>query len=447
MATTLSQKTREILSDSRIRKLRRYYPFTITGTFVVLVAAGLFVAGVLNGNPYGVFIGMAAAVMPAVLGTVARLLARRYHESEIAWDPQGPVYAGLGRQYLTCTVAGPEAPRFFRIHCAARGFLDAGRTTKLGYFYDAPADESNRIQLPMEVPVCGVLNFDASFSVRDIFGLTVARFTEPTERDVTIQPQPLSDDKVLPLEAAGGYEETSRQKSLDEERYYMREYVPGDRSRDINWKASARLQQLVTRISPNTQEKAKLLTIFLRPFASQKRDSLESVVHLNYAKRWMLAFLRLVKQEFPEYHFRVYAGGPAELLETEQDIELFSRRIASVPFQGPDDRTAVEPDPSGTIIFTTIYDTTLAAFLAELSSKEVYVFSTTNADAESTATVRSVDVAILPHSGFIAVPWALYREGFFPGSKARTRTWPVDRSESIHLDEHSLAVHFRAHGG
>jgi hypothetical protein len=186
--------------------------------------------------------------------------------------------------------------------------------------------------------------------------------------------------------------------------------------------------------------------VFLRPYASQKRDSLESIVHLNYAKRWMLAFLRLVKQQFPEYHFRVYSGGAPQMLETEQDIEMFSRAVATVPFQGPDDRISFERDPSGTIIFTTIYDTTLGAFLAELPSKEIYVFSTASAEQENADAARTVDVAILPHSGFVAVPWALYREGFFPGSKARTRTWPVDRSESIHLDEHPLAVHFRAHG-
>lgn len=443
---TATNTIRSVYTDPRVKKLLRYYPFTIAGSLVFLVAIGLFVSGVLNGNAYGVFIGMAGVALLAALGVVTRILARRYDENEISWEPQGAIYAGLGRQYLAAVVAGPGAPKFFRIHCAARGALAAGRTTNLSYFYDAPADDRNRVQLPMEVPVCGLLRFMVSFSVRDIFGLTVARFTDRSERDVTIQPQPLSDDKVLPLEAAGGYEETSRQKSLDEERYYMREYVPGDRSRDINWKASARLQQLVTRISPNTQEKAKLLTVFLRPYAAQKRDSLESIVHLNYAKRWMLAFLRLVKQQFPEYHFRVYAGGAPQMLETEQDIEVFSRAVATVPFQGPDDRLSVERDPSGTIIFTTIYDTTLGAFLAELASKEIYVFSTASAEQENADAARTVDVAILPHSGFVAVPWALYREGFFPGSKARTRTWPVDRSESIHLDEHPLAVHFRAHG-
>lgn len=439
MAASLKQKLNELVAHPSIAKLIRYYPLTLVGTLVLVVSIVLFVVGVLNGNAYGAFAGMAGVVLLIVLAGGCRLLARRYDESSVAWESPGPVYAGLPDQYVGCKIAGSHAPPFFRLHCAARGSLTAGSNTRLGYYYDAPADVGNKIRLPMEIPVSGLLRFTAHFAVRDIFGLSVARFTGLSERDITVQPQPFTDDKVLPLEAAGGYEETSRQKSLDEERYYMREYVPGDRSRDINWKASARLQQLVTRISPNTQEKAKLLTIFFRPFASHKRESLESIVHLNYAKRWMLAFLRLVKQQYPEYHFRVYSRGPADLLETEQDIETFARRLSTVHFTGPGDQIAYERDPSGTIVFTTVYDTTLGAFLGELASKQVYVFSTASADEQKKSDVRTVEVAIRPHSGFIAVPWALYREGVLPSSK---RTWPVDRTESVHLDQHPLSVRF-----
>jgi uncharacterized protein (DUF58 family) len=43
-------------------------------------------------------------------------------------------------------------------------------------------------------------------------------------------------------------------QTSDQEKYFMREYIPGDRLKDINWKSSIKLNELITRISPSSPE-------------------------------------------------------------------------------------------------------------------------------------------------------------------------------------------------
>ena len=56
----------------------------------------------------------------------------------------------------------------------------------------------------------------------------------------------LGDQSAPPVNISVGYDTTQRAQTADEEKYFMREYMPGDRMKDINWKASSRLDQLNT---------------------------------------------------------------------------------------------------------------------------------------------------------------------------------------------------------
>ena len=89
----------------------------------------------------------------------------------------------------------------------------------------------------------------------------------------------------------------------------MREYVPGDRMKDINWKATSRLGELITRISPLTQEQTQLLHVVLRRYRRRGGETMTALLHLDFVKSWLLTFLRVVKQQHPEFTFLVDTGG------------------------------------------------------------------------------------------------------------------------------------------
>lgn len=173
-----------------------------------------------------------------------------------------------------------------------------------------------------------------------------------------------------------GDENQNRMKSSDIERYFMRDYIPGDRERDINWKASSRLSGLFTRISPVTQEKTQLITIFFRPYNSRHKDSVETLALLDRCKSMLLFFLRTVNSAHPEYQFRVFVGNDLVEIEGDEEIKRFASEIGAVHFRGyggSGDLMSADV-AGGAYVFTTSSDAGLNEFLRSFSLTDFEVY-------------------------------------------------------------------------
>lgn len=193
----------------------------------------------------------------------------------------------------------------------------------------------------------------------------------------------------------------------------MREYIPGDRFRDINWKASSRLAQLVTRISPYSQEKTRVIPILLRHFREPLPETVESLVHLNVLKSWLLSFLRQVKQEHPDYQFAVWTGLGQQRLEAEEDIERFAFSLATLHFLPDPFDLPAEPGWEELYIFTTPFDRHLPTVLAQLPPGVPRIFRT-RAAAEAKQEVHRYPLLDSLESLFLPGPWILRRERRLP---------------------------------
>jgi hypothetical protein len=217
--------------------------------------------------------------------------------------------------------------------------------------------------------------------IRDLFGLTRARYGDDPargfdERMLMVQPASWSPKGIPPIEPSVGLEEKSRRRTSDEERYYMREYMPGDRFRDINWKVSSRLNELITRISPLTQERTTVLEVVFRNFRDPAPESVESLAHLNVIKSWLVSFLRRMKSDHPEVQFRVQTATAVELLTTEEEIERFAWELASEFFSGESSVPPLDSAPGELFVFSTPFDLRLPRFLATQSHSRVHLFRT-----------------------------------------------------------------------
>ena len=139
------------------------------------------------------------------------------------------------------------------------------------------------------------------------------------------------EQSTPPVDISAGFDTTQRARTSDEEQYFMREYMPGDRMKDINWKATSRLGELITRISPITQEQTQELHVVLRRYRRRGGETLTAVLHLDFIKSWLLTFLRVVKQHHPEYVFVVDSGGeshPGRLARGNRGARPPPRRVA-----------------------------------------------------------------------------------------------------------------------
>ncbi|MFW6138577.1 MAG: DUF58 domain-containing protein [Spirochaetota bacterium] len=360
-----------------VRKTVFYYPLSFSGTLLLFISVFLLGKSYTGGNPYGLMLAVLALVVLMVFAAGGRLQAGRMKKIPMQWDSAAVLRSGthttLHRVYFNRT-----RPFFFyRMHFCARGSMDVGRNAVIYMYTEVSSCGEESVPLPLYFALSGEWNARGSFKIKDIFGLTRARVGQELPRKLHIQPGEFSGKKTWYVDAVGGFEEKTTRKYSDEERYYMREYIPGDRLRDINWKASSRLPQLITRIAPHTQEKTRRINMEFRNFKQKGPESVESVVHLDQLKRWVLFFLRKVKKEKPEYIFQVKTGRESVELNTADDIERFAQRISGLFFQTGPGGSLFGRDVEEVYIFSTPYDENLSLVLASYQNVKLRLFLTT----------------------------------------------------------------------
>lgn len=469
----MSTESEETTRNDRLKRfahdLPHYYPFTLSGTVVFLVCFVLFGLSISAKNAYGVVISFLGLFAIAVLVALGRLQAQRLHRSQVSWEVSTPLFARVRDQAQELSIDGPDPFLFFRVHVRLRGRFRIANRTSLSLFRDVASDSARDIRLPLVFPFCGTIRARGLFYVGDLFGLTRSRFGEPRQFALTIQPAPLVGSEVPPVQATGGDRETSKTKQPDEERYYMREYVPGDRFRDINWKASSRLSELYTRTSPVTQEQTQIVSVYFRHFVpvEHTRESIERIAHLNYVKSWLIAYLWTVKQEHPDFQFRILTGRGEALVESELDIEALSRSIADLfmevepPYYGSESPgTTDATGASGnrerqrdSTVFSTAFDDALMGFMQARLSGGVSVYRTAKETPDDRAALRPAPSSKGDeHSISNLVRYGATNPGFFPvissfipiglpvlRDKNRT-TPPVASGGDVQLSERTLVV-------
>lgn len=389
-----------------LKKIHRiaflYYPLSAGGTILFVIALVLLLRGLSFQNPYALLLSLAALLLLILLVFLGRLQAIRFKRVSIHWDSSSPLYARKsGPVHWLHSEAG-KTKYFFRFHCHLSGRMTVGQNASLFLYRKIALVQVADHPLPLYFPLSGTWAARIRYEIRDIFGLTRSGFGLPPVRMLTVHPAPLERFLKRTIDPALGYEDKSRKKSSEEEKYYMREYIPGDRLRDINWKASSRLAVLITRISPVTQEKTRQISIDFRHFWKKKRETVESIAHLNAIKSRLLAFIRENKREHPEYRFRIRTARGIHLLETEEDIRQFSSELSSLFYQGDPYSLSPLSVAGDLFIFTTVFDETLSA--SALPRAKIHLFTTSRGRGEA--------IRIFEAEAFPVVPgtWALRRE-------------------------------------
>jgi len=394
-----------------LTKLFFYYPLTLAGTILVFFCAWLLGTGFSYQNPYNILLSITALTILLVFSVMGRIRAVHFNYEEVQWDSGTPLYAEKEGQFHRVVLENLRAPLFYRIHFLVKGRMIVGNGAYCYIFREASSPGEEILHLPLDFTFSGRAQVKGILSLRDIFGLTRTRFGPVFKRTLLVQPAPFSFHEKFAISALGGQEEKTTRKSSEEERYYMREYIPGDRFRDINWKSSSRLSQLITRISPHSQEKTKLINVEFRHFWLPHRESRDSVAHLNLLKSVLVSFLRKIKKEHTGYNFMIKTARGSFVLETDEDINRFSQELSGIFFEAEDTANAFFTGradsgipslrseslsgygiPPGTFsgraeediyIFSTPYDSNLPLIMDFYRDSQIYLFITTRKEEKS----------------------------------------------------------------
>ncbi len=377
-------------------------PLTLQGTLTFLLSSYLLIHGLTNRNAYEILLGTVFALLLSILLGIGYLVRRGSALLAPTWQVPGPATALGIDTYLTKSADGsaavlhppihdipqdslhriggiPKVPLFFRVHFEIKGTLRVGDRARFSYSADwAEGVEAQEIRGAIPFALGGQFHGVGSRTLRDIFGMVRLRLPPVLHRNFAVLPAPSRKQIQLRLDPSLGLEEKRTLRSADEERYFMREYAPGDRFRDINWKTSSRLAFLVTRIAPQAQEKTRTLSVAFRCFGPSRPD-LVALWTLDRCKAWLFQFLWTVRKEHPEFIIRVTTPLLEQELTTDQETERFCEEIAGYGY-GPQEQEGKFASfisiPEEVFVFATTYDRGLSRFVGNRFDLPTHLYVT-----------------------------------------------------------------------
>jgi hypothetical protein len=378
--------------DGPFRRLRGFQPvFSPAGFAVLVFALFILIRSLSSRNAYEIVLSASALGLWILLYFTGSRKARRLAGLEPGWKPPAPLPAKAVEETLVTGLDIP-LPWFFRLHFSVRGrFFPAGGREGCPVLAETSAPRKGPARLSMDFPLSGVFHGEGACRLRDIFGFFSFPCGLSQRRSLAVRSAPCLK-KPFRISAHSGAEDRRNKNASDEERYYMREYAPGDRFRDINWKSSERIDSLITRISPDNQEKISRIEVHFRNYGPaggpgspglkrgflKNRASLEDLWLLDRAKARLTQFLRSVREEQTAYIFRVRAAQGVWDIEDQDELEAFLDELAGLPFSPPQNDDAGSPLASGPLgelyVFSTACDAGLPAFLLARQTMPVFLF-------------------------------------------------------------------------
>jgi hypothetical protein len=368
--TTLPFLARRVVAE-RVRSAL-HYDITRAGFAYVLVTLVLGIAALNTGNNllYIVVAAMLAAVL--VSGVVSALVLRRL---ELDVRLPGHVFAGRPvagrillrnpRRYLpsfSVRVVPPRAPvrkrwtwdryRFRRVALPASGRIFEGSA----YFAFLPAHGQLAAPLEMRFERRGLYRQDSfGLATRFPFALVTKTRTVALAHELVVYPSVAPADEffeVLPL-ITGELETFVRGRGYD--LYRIRDYMPEDSARFVDWKASAKSGSLKLREFSREDER-RLRIVFDNPQpGAVSSAAYERAIALAASLAWHFASLDAQTTFFAQ-EFR---GG---------DLYQFLRYLALVQPQSADSALANLPLSSDyNLIFTARSSADLPAALRSCS--------------------------------------------------------------------------------
>ncbi|MEQ8350926.1 MAG: DUF58 domain-containing protein [Leptospiraceae bacterium] len=380
------------------KSIYRGYPLTATGTLLLLTS--LYLLGVWHGsqNAYAFVFGITALFVLIFLISDGYIQKFRFRHATPVMDSGHSIFARLNGQVQAVHLGDQKCHYFYRFHFLIRGPFSVGRHASFSFRSEGSSPDGSLILVPLNFPYSGRGVFKGTLMLRDVFGLVRFRLGEDERVEITVEAPLFPEKTPVHFQPASSMESSRKMQTSEEEKYYMREYIPGDRLKDINWKSSIRIQELITRISPISPEQSHLLHLDFRAFNDDGMDSPEAILHLNYLKSWFLSFVRVVHRDHPEYNFRIRTPAGSTMLETGEDLDRFSRELAALQYflPGQEAGDSDSPRTGERFIFTTAYDTRLGSFMQEHSAEKLSVFGTVRGPGREVRFLPDWDLSCFP---------------------------------------------------
>ncbi|MCL2443080.1 MAG: DUF58 domain-containing protein [Treponema sp.] len=357
--------------------------FTPIGCAVLIITVIMLVRSLINRNAYEIVLSSAALFLLLVLGVIGLWKSRKLKLLEPGWKPPYPMIANAGydeQRHTLITGLFGSIPLFFRLHFVIKGRFFPGSLKGFPMLVETSVPRGDTsVKLPLDFPMAGIFQGNGFCQLRDIFGFFSFNCGLPQQKTINVRSLPCFGRKTY-INAQTGAEDQRNKPAADIERYYMREYTPGDRFRDINWKSSEKLDNLITRISTDNQEKVSRIEVYFRNFGPvdsdnnrERRSSLDALWLLDRAKARLSYFLRSLMEQNSSFIFDVRAAEGSWEIQNLNELDAFLEELAGLTFSSPQNETT-QTGAGEIFVFSTACDTILPFFISACNPRPVSLF-------------------------------------------------------------------------
>ncbi|MCL2792281.1 MAG: DUF58 domain-containing protein [Spirochaetaceae bacterium] len=334
-----------------IEAFRKYYPLTLPGNLLFYFSVFFLGRGFASLNFTAISISMFFLVFIIAVWGWLFFCSRSSRVERIIWKSEGSVdsasYLG-NRQIINIESAGILGGRksnvksksflFLRYSMIVRGSAITAGNINTFFSRRYRSDNKGVCEFSFYFPYPGTVSGKVSLYVEDIFSLVRINVFNENLKDFTVMPgvknDVVTDEKLLVKDIIT----KQRKYDNDIEKYLMREYVPGDLYRDINWKSSSRIDKLVTRVSPGGREESNILTfIYLSaPLQHGQPDrkntivdnagkAFEEFIAGKYFREFFYTFIYRVKKDIEtdaarDCEIRIFVNGEKCIVKEFSDL-------------------------------------------------------------------------------------------------------------------------------
>ena len=404
--------------------------FTPFGGAVLAVAMAGLIRALLNRNAYEIVIASAVLFLMLILGILGFWKSKKLKSMETGWKTPSPMTAFSDEETFISGLAD-SIPLFFRLHFFIKGvfFPNGDKNSCRVKAETSVARGETSANIPFNFPMSGIFQGEGFCRLCDIFGFfSFSCGMMPQSKTVNVRSAPCYGKKTQ-INAVTGAEDQRNKPAADVERYYMREYTPGDRFRDINWKSSDKIDTLITRISTDNQEKVSRIEIYFRNFGpvcavKTAFASMEPLWLLDRAKARLSYFLRNLMEQNSSFILDVRAARGSWEIQNMDELELFLDELAELSFLPLQNESALNSSNSGDIyIFSTACDTALPGYILACNPRPVTLFLVQPGDIKNTPEEQKANIEVLKSDDFLqrgcSVSFRRFRKGIkFLGAHA-----------------------------
>ena len=326
-------------------KILKKYPFTLPGTAALAAVLFILGKGYAVSDYQSIFTASVFFFLFLILFTAAVYFSNRFRLNEISLKSKGEISSSEKDRNLQSIVFEEAPPLFFRYSSVIKGKFYAG--DKSFYYYRRyNSDRNGLIEFSFNFYSPGLFEAVYEYYLEDIFGLFRIKCGDAAKNPIKVIPGLPGTAFKNSRDKMSSLVKNKKPDENDFEKILMREYIRGDRSRDINWKASSKSNTLYTRIAPgNDNEIKKINFVYCADPDLFHKNIYTGFLVFRYFREYFRYFINDL-YSIENYKFSVFINSRKISAEDKNGLDTVYRELATPEIRNDFDKSIQETEGS-----------------------------------------------------------------------------------------------------